>query len=174
MWFCWGVFSCSHTVLPKEHSLFFFFSSLSSCYAVIFFNSLSSCPVYPLVIYVCYVWAGWWLISLVLVTSDNKGLLLLLQINNFMLTRLLVNNLLVNIAYMKIWVLATIFWFGFWVLAAPVQPVQKVSLKPCCNIYQFLWGYVHSYQDSFNLQQRQTVVHCKTAPSAQRRWQRGI
>ncbi len=53
-------FSCSHTVLPKEHSLgvIFFFSSLSSCYAVIFFNSLSSCPVYPLVIYVCYVWAG--------------------------------------------------------------------------------------------------------------------
>ncbi len=53
-------FSCSHTVLPKEHSLgvIFFFSSLSSCYAVIFFNSLSSCPVHPLVIYVCYVWAG--------------------------------------------------------------------------------------------------------------------
>ncbi len=53
-------FSCSHTVLPKEHILgvLFFFSSLSSCYAVIFFNSLSSCPVYPLVIYVCYVWAG--------------------------------------------------------------------------------------------------------------------
>ncbi len=47
----------------------FFPSSLSSCYAVIFFNSLSSCPVYPLVIYVCYVWAGWWLISLVLVTK---------------------------------------------------------------------------------------------------------
>ncbi len=41
-----------------------------------------------------------------------------------------------------------------------------------CNIiYQFLWGYVHSYQDSFNLQQRQTMVHCKTqrAPSGQRR-----
>ncbi len=52
-------FSCSHTVLPKKHSLgvIFFFSSLSSCYAVIFFNSLSSCPVHP-VIYVCYVWAG--------------------------------------------------------------------------------------------------------------------
>ncbi len=73
-------FSCSHTVLPKEHSLgVIFFSSLhSSCYAVFFFNSLSSCPVYPIVIYVCCVWTGWWLISLVLVTSDNKGLLLLL------------------------------------------------------------------------------------------------
>ncbi len=47
------VFSCSHTVLPKEHSLgVIFFSSPSSCYAVFFFNSLSSCPVYPLVIYV--------------------------------------------------------------------------------------------------------------------------
>ncbi len=74
---CWGVFSCSHTVLPKSIVWgLFFFSSPSSCYAVFFFNSLSSCPVYPLVIYVCCVWTGWWLISLVLVTSDNKGLLL--------------------------------------------------------------------------------------------------
>ncbi len=33
-------FSCSHTVLPKEHSLgIIFFSSLSSCNAVFFFNS---------------------------------------------------------------------------------------------------------------------------------------
>ncbi len=33
-------FSCSHTVLPKEHSLgVIFFSSLSSCYAVFLFNS---------------------------------------------------------------------------------------------------------------------------------------
>ncbi len=33
-------FSCSHTVLPKEHSLgVIFYSSLSSCYAVFFFNS---------------------------------------------------------------------------------------------------------------------------------------
>ncbi len=71
-------FSCSNTVLPKEHSLgVIFFSLPSSCYAVLFFNTLSSCPVYPLVIYVCCVWTGWWLISLVLVTSDNKGLLLL-------------------------------------------------------------------------------------------------
>ncbi len=77
-------FSCSHTVLPKEHSLgvIFFSSSHSSCYAVFFFNSLSSCPVYPLVIYVVYVWTGWWLISLVLVTSDNKGLLLLLLLHD--------------------------------------------------------------------------------------------
>ncbi len=38
-------------------------------------------------------------------------------------------------------------------------------------LYQFLWRYVHSYQDSSNLQQRQTVVHCKTqtALSGQRR-----
>ncbi len=43
--------------------------------------------------------------------------------------------------------------------------------RDCNIIYQFLWGYVHSYQDSFNLQQRQTMVHCKTqtAPSGQRR-----
>ncbi len=43
--------------------------------------------------------------------------------------------------------------------------------RDCNIIYQFLWRYVHSYQDSFNLQQRQTMVHCKTrtAPSGQRR-----
>ncbi len=38
-----------------------------------------------------------------------------------------------------------------------------------CNIlYQFMWGYAHSYQDSIKLQQWQTMVHCKTqtAPSA--------
>ncbi len=34
-----------------------------------------------------------------------------------------------------------------------------------------MWGYVHSYQDSSNLQQQQTVVPCKTqtAPSGQKR-----
>ncbi len=37
-------------------------------------------------------------------------------------------------------------------------------------IYQILWEHVHSYKDLFNLQQRQTMVHCKTqtAPSGQR------
>ncbi len=29
-------------------------------------------------------------------------------------------------------------------------------------IYLFLWRYVHPHQDSSNLQQWQTVVHCKT------------
>ncbi len=50
-------FSCSHTVLPKEHSLgviFFLLTFLMLC-CIFFFNSLSSCPVYPLVIYVCCV-----------------------------------------------------------------------------------------------------------------------
>ncbi len=43
--------------------------------------------------------------------------------------------------------------------------------RDCNIIYQFLWRYVYSYQDSFNLQQWQTMVHCKTqtAPSGQRR-----
>ncbi len=49
-----------------------------------------------------------------------------------MLTRLLVNRLLVNIANTKIWVHLTFVLvhlkkkFG-----APVQAVQKVSLEPC-------------------------------------------
>ncbi len=76
-------FSCSHTVLPKEHSLgVIFFLLAFLLFAVFFFNSLSSCPVYPIVIYVCCVWTGWWLISLVLETSDNKVLLLLLMFNH--------------------------------------------------------------------------------------------
>ncbi len=43
--------------------------------------------------------------------------------------------------------------------------------RDCHFIYQFLWGHVYSYQDSFNLQQWQTMVQCKTqtAPSGQRR-----
>ncbi len=43
--------------------------------------------------------------------------------------------------------------------------------RDCNLLYQFLWRYVHSYKDSSNLQQQQTVVHCKTqtAPSGQRR-----
>ncbi len=42
--------------------------------------------------------------------------------------------------------------------------------RDCNIIYQFLWRYMYTYQDSFNLQQRQTMVHCKTqtAPSGQR------
>ncbi len=48
-----------------------------------------------------------------------------------MLTRLLVNRLLVNIAYMKIWVhLTFVLVYLKKKLGAPVQPVQKVSLEP--------------------------------------------
>ncbi len=84
MCFCAEVFFfCSHTVLPMEHSLGkkkIFSSSLSSCKCCIFLTY----PVFLFCLprchmYVVYVWTGGWLISLVLVTSDNKGLLLLLQ-----------------------------------------------------------------------------------------------
>ncbi len=84
MRFCAEVFFfCSHTVLPMEHSLGvnFFFSSLSSCKCCtflpfpVFLFCLPRCHMY-----VVYVWTGLWLTSLVLVTSDNKGLLLLLLI----------------------------------------------------------------------------------------------
>ncbi len=76
---CWGVFPVLTLYSPRSivWGLFFFLLTVL-LFAVFFFNSLSSCPVYPIVIYVCCVWTGWWLISLVLVTSDNKGLLLLL------------------------------------------------------------------------------------------------
>ncbi len=42
------------------------------------------------------------------------------------------------------------------------------SVPDCNIIYQFLWGCVHSYQFSFNLQQWQTMVHCKTLDSSVR------
>ncbi len=55
---CWGVFFLFSHCTPKRSivwGFFFFFFLLSHLmYAVYFFNSLSSCPVYPLVIlYVC-------------------------------------------------------------------------------------------------------------------------
>ncbi len=86
---CAFVLRCFFSVLtlhsPMEHSLgvkLFFSSSLSSCKCCIFLT-------YPIFLfclprchmYVVYVWTGGWLISLVLVTSDNKGLLLLLLLN---------------------------------------------------------------------------------------------
>ncbi len=53
---CWGVFPVLTLYSPRSIVWgLFFFSSPSSCYAVSLFNSLSSCPVYPLVIYVCCV-----------------------------------------------------------------------------------------------------------------------
>ncbi len=72
-------FSCSHTVLPKEHSLGVIFFSPHFPHVMLYFSSIPCLPVLstPLsYMYVVYVWTGWWLISLVLVTSDNKGLLL--------------------------------------------------------------------------------------------------
>ncbi len=49
-----------------------------------------------------------------------------------MLTTLLVNRLLVNIAFMKIWVHLTFVLVPLRKkLGAPVHPVQKVSLEPC-------------------------------------------
>ncbi len=58
----------------------------------------------------------------------------MLQIKNFMLTTLLVNRLLVNIAYIYEHFGAPNFCAGApnkKKLGAPVQPVQKVSLEPC-------------------------------------------
>ncbi len=62
---------------PMENSLGV--KKISSCKCCIFLTF----PVFLFCLphchmYVVYVWTGWWLISLVLVTSDNKGLLLLL------------------------------------------------------------------------------------------------
>ncbi len=53
----------------------------------------------------------------------------MLQIKNFILTRLLVNHLLVNIVFTKIWVHLTFFFF----LGAPVQ---TVSLEPRLTILE--------------------------------------
>ncbi len=78
-------FSCSHTVLwlyiVIEHSLGVVFFSPLSPYVCCIFLQIPCLPVLSTPLSYCmYVWTGWWLISLVLVTSDNKGLLLLLLI----------------------------------------------------------------------------------------------
>ncbi len=67
------------SILNKEHSLgviFFLLTFLMLCCIFflqfpVFLSCLPCCHMY-----VVHVWTGWWLISLVLVTSDNKGLLL--------------------------------------------------------------------------------------------------
>ncbi len=60
-----------------------------------------------------------------------------------MLTRLLVNRLLVNIAYMKIWVYLTFVLVHLRKkLGAPVQLVQKFSLEPCIYSKTFT-KYLH-------------------------------
>ncbi len=57
-----------------------------------------------------------------------------------MLTRLLANNLLVNIAYIKICVHLTFVLVHLRKkLGAPVQPVQKFSLDPCIDAKGFLF-----------------------------------
>ncbi len=66
-------FSCSHTVLPKEHSLgVIFFSSLSSCYAVFFFNStcISLLIILCMIVYVTNNKEPW---TLSLQTSGDWG-----------------------------------------------------------------------------------------------------
>ncbi len=76
---CFFLFSHCTPKWSIVWGLHFFFSSLSSCKCCtflpfpVFLFCLPRCHMY-----VVYVWTGWWLISLVLVTSDNKGLLLLL------------------------------------------------------------------------------------------------
>ncbi len=53
---CWGVFFLFSHCTPQWSIVWGLkkkLSSLSSCNAVIFFNSLSSCPVYPLVCMLC-------------------------------------------------------------------------------------------------------------------------
>ncbi len=49
--------------------------------------------------YVVYVWTGGWLISLVLVTSDNKGLLLLLLLLLFNLFCIKIESNLVLLVF---------------------------------------------------------------------------
>ncbi len=51
-----------------------------------------------------------------------------------MLTRLLVNRFLINIAYMKIWVHLTFVPVH---LRKPVHPVLKVSLEPCSHVIKY-------------------------------------
>ncbi len=68
MCFCAEVFFSVLTLYSMEHSLgvtfFFLLPFLMLCCNFLQFPVVLSTPLY-----VCYVWAGWWLISLVLVTK---------------------------------------------------------------------------------------------------------
>ncbi len=79
---CWGVFPVLTLYSPRSIVWGLFFFSPPLPHVMLYFSSIPCLPVLstPLsyCMYVVYVWTGWWLISLVLVTSDNKGLLLLL------------------------------------------------------------------------------------------------
>ncbi len=74
-------FSCSHTALPKELSLgVIFFSSLSSCYAVFFFNStcISLLIILCMIVYVTNnkePWTFWSTSCFLLLTSFLKMLI---------------------------------------------------------------------------------------------------
>ncbi len=81
LWFmCWGVFSCSYTVLPKEHSLGVIFFLLTFLLLWCNFSSIPCLPVLSTPLSYMYVMYGQvdGLFHWYLWLSDNKGLLLLL------------------------------------------------------------------------------------------------
>ncbi len=81
---CRGVFPVLTLYSPRSIVWGLFFSPHLP-HVMLYFSSIPCLPVLstPLsYMYVVYVWTGWWLISLVLVTSDNKGLLLLLTVDH--------------------------------------------------------------------------------------------
>jgi len=72
---CGGVFPVLTLYSPRSIVWGLFFSPHLP-HVMLYFSSIPCLPVLstPLsYMYVVYVWTGWWLISLVLVTSDNKG-----------------------------------------------------------------------------------------------------
>ena len=92
-------FSCPHTVLPTEHSLGVVFFFLPSPRVMLYFlNTLSSGPAYPTCHIVCMfcmclcICTDWLMVNfvvLVLVTSDNKGILLWwIKNNNYWLMKM--------------------------------------------------------------------------------------
>ncbi len=72
---CWGVFPVL-TLYSKRSIVRGLFFSPHLPHVMLYFSSIPCLPVLSIPLsymYVVYVWTGWWLISQVLVTSDNKG-----------------------------------------------------------------------------------------------------
>ncbi len=119
-------FSCSHTVLPKEHSLgVIFFSSPSSCYAV-FFLPLSTCISLPCMI--MYVtnnkepWTSWgvFMCDITAVVIWIKKLINLL------------NQLYVSVYRLKI----MLYWNACWVsIHSLVNPSMHCSWSVYLNYF---------------------------------------
>ncbi len=86
----------------------------------------------------------------------------MLQIKNFMLTRLLVNRFLINIAYMKIWVQLTFVLVHLrkvqQYMAHQYNQCKKVSLEPCNMLLPWIFLIIATKESQLEKHCHQSVL----------------